>query len=44
MDMIYLYLSLFLGAIYLFYVFYIKPKSLCKYYVKMLKSMGYKVY
>lgn len=42
--MIYLYLSVFLGIISLLYVFYLRPKFLCKYYATMLKSMGYKVY
>lgn len=40
----YLFLSLIALACYLVYTYYIKPRNQCKHYVKLFKSMGYRVY
>ncbi len=42
--MIYLWLALLLLLLYLAYFFYFKPKNLRKYYAKILRERGYKVY
>lgn len=44
MLMICFYILISLGVLYFLYAYYLRPKYMCKYYVKLLTAMGYRVY